>query len=70
MSGFVLEAAIYLPQPYGWSYWMLLVHLVIVGELLLLLPFSKFAHVFYRTVALYIHALKPVPGTERARAGL
>jgi ferredoxin len=70
MSGFALEAAIYLPQPYGWSYWMLLAHLVIVGELLLLWPFSKFAHVFYRTVALYIHALKPVPGTERARAGL
>ena len=36
MSGFALEAAIYLPQPYGWSYWMLLAHLVIVVELLVL----------------------------------
>ena len=51
VSGFALEVAIYLPQPYGWSYWMLLAHLVIVVELLVLLPFTKFAHVFYRTMA-------------------
>jgi ferredoxin len=69
MSGFALEAAIYLPQAYGWSYWMLLVHLVVVLELLVLLPFTKFAHVLYRTMALYVHALKPVSATEGANAG-
>ena len=62
MTGFALEVAIYLPQPHAWGYWMLLAHLVVVGELLLLLPFTKFAHAIYRTVALYVHALKPVPG--------
>ncbi len=69
MSGFALEVAIYLPRPYGWSYWMLLAHLVIVAELLVLLPFTKFAHVFYRTMALYVHALKPVSETESAGTG-
>ena len=69
MSGFALEVAIYLPQPYGWSYWMLLVHLVVVLELLVLLPFTKFAHVLYRTMALYVHALKPVSETEGVGAG-
>ena len=66
MSGFALEAAIYLPQPYGLSYWILLVHLVIVLELLVLLPFTKFVHVLYRTMALYVHALKPVSENEGA----
>jgi nitrate reductase gamma subunit len=69
MTGFALEVSIYLPQPYAWSYWMLLAHLIVVGELLILLPFTKFAHAVYRTVALYVHALKPVPETERAGAG-
>ena len=68
VSGFALEVAIYLPQPYGASYWLLLAHLVIVLELLVLLPFTKFAHVFYRTMALYLHALKPVSETEGAGA--
>ena len=66
VTGFVLEVAIYLPQPHDWSYWMLLAHLVVVLELLLLLPFSKFAHVVYRTAALYVYALKPVLETSLA----
>ncbi len=61
MTGFALEVSIYLPQPGAWSYWMLLAHLVVVGELLVLLPFSKFAHAVYRIVALYVYALKPLP---------
>jgi ferredoxin len=64
MTGFVLEVSIYLPHPYAWSYWMLLAHLVIVGELLILAPFTKFAHALYRTIALYAHALKPMPEAE------
>jgi quinone-modifying oxidoreductase subunit QmoC len=64
MTGFLLEFSIYLPHPYTWSYWMLLVHLVMVSELFILLPFSKFAHVFYRTEALFIHALKPLSKEE------
>jgi ferredoxin len=68
MTGFALELSIYLPHPSAWSYWMLLAHLVVVGELLLLIPFTKFAHAMYRTLALYVHALKPLPEREAAAA--
>jgi len=60
VSGFLLEASLYLPQPPIWGYWMLLGHVVVAMELVLLAPFTKFAHVFYRTVALYMAALKPL----------
>jgi ferredoxin/nitrate reductase gamma subunit len=66
MTGFALEVALYLPQPQPWNYWMLLVHLVIVLELLILIPFTKFAHAAYRTVALCFHALKHMPETSAA----
>jgi len=42
---------------------------LVVGELLILLPFSKFAHAIYRTTALYVHALKPLSKVEPAGAG-
>jgi len=64
VTGFIIEIGLYLPDPPIWGYWMFLFHVAISMELLLLLPYSKFAHAFYRIVALYIHALKPVPMTE------
>lgn len=70
VTGFALEASLYLPQPYAWGYWLLLAHLVVVGELLILWPFTKFAHVIYRPVALYAHVLKPLPETEPSGAGI
>jgi ferredoxin/nitrate reductase gamma subunit len=70
ITGFILEISIYLPQPHTWSYLTLLVHLIAVGELLILLPFSKFAHAIYRTTALYIYALKPLSKVEPASAGI
>jgi ferredoxin len=69
MTGFALELAIYLPEPHLWSYWMLLAHLVFVAELFLLAPFTKFAHVVYRPIALYLLALKPLRQPEPAGAG-
>lgn len=69
VSGFLLEIALYLPQPAPWAYWTLLFHVSIAIELLLLLPFTKFAHALYRTVALYLHALKPLPATENVAIG-
>ena len=66
VTGFTLEASLYLPNPPAWGYWMLLIHVVLAMELVLLAPFTKFAHVFYRTVALYLAALKPLP--ERTAA--
>ena len=69
VSGFMLEIAVYLPTPAPWAYWTLLSHISVAAELLLLLPFTKFAHAIYRTIALYFHALKPIPATEPAKAG-
>ena len=69
VSGFALEIAVYLPHPAIWAYWTLLGHIAGAVELLLLAPFTKFAHVLYRTMAMYLHALKPVPVTKQAEAG-
>lgn len=60
VTGFIVEISLYLPQAL-WGYWLLLVHVAFSMELLLLLPFTKFAHALMRTMALFIHALKPVP---------
>jgi ferredoxin len=69
VSGFVLEISLYLSQAPTWGYWVLLFHVAVAMELILLAPFSKFAHAFYRTVALYVHALKPLPENVSAGAG-
>ena len=61
VTGFILEISLYLPQPPIWGYWMGLVHVVLAMEMVLLAPFTKFAHAFYRTVAHYLSALKPLP---------
>jgi len=68
VTGFLIEVSLYLPNPPVWGYWMLLVHVVLAMELVLLAPFTKFAHAFYRTVALYLAALKPL--AERALAAV
>jgi len=60
VTGFIIEIALYLPQAPLWGYWMFLIHVAVSIVLLLLLPFTKFAHAIYRIVALYIHALRPV----------
>jgi hypothetical protein len=36
--------------------------------MLLLIPFTKFAHAVYRTVALFIYSLKPMPKAKMASA--
>lgn len=59
-SGFLIEIALYLPGAPVWGYWMFIFHVAVSIVLLLLMPFTKFAHALYRMVALYIHALKPV----------
>jgi len=60
VSGFIIEIALYLPQAPVWGYWMFIFHVAVSIVLLLLLPFTKFAHSIYRIVALYVHALKPI----------
>jgi ferredoxin len=68
VTGFIIEIALYLPGAPMWGYWTFIFHVSVSMVLLLLLPFTKFAHAIYRIVALYIHALKPVPEVEAASA--
>lgn len=58
VTGFLLELALYLPHAPGWGYWVFLLHVSVAMELLLLLPFMKFAHALYRPVALFFYALR------------
>lgn len=62
-TGFLLEVALYLPPTPSWGYWVFLFHVAVAMELIILMPFTKFAHVLYRPVALFFHAL------ARAAAG-
>ena len=66
ITGFIIEIGLYLPDSSPWFYWVFLVHISFSGVLLLLLPFTKFAHAIYRIVALYVHALKPVSSQDVA----
>jgi quinone-modifying oxidoreductase subunit QmoC len=61
VSGFLLELGLYLPNVPGWGYWVFLFHVSVSMELILLTPFMKFAHVLYRPVALFFHALAANP---------
>ena len=76
LTGFILEAAIIVPTPHTFGYWMLVFHMAIGMELVLIIPFTKFAHMIYRSLALFIHELalraKEVPAqaeTAPAQAG-
>lgn len=57
VSGFLIEVALYAPTAPVWGYWVFLFHVAVAMELMLLLPFTKFAHVVYRPVALFFYAL-------------
>jgi ferredoxin len=60
VTGFVLEISIYMPLAM-WGYWVLLIHVTISMELLLLLPFTKFAHGLIRPLILLVHTLETAP---------
>ncbi len=56
-TGFVIEAALYLEPVPAWGYWVFLLHVAVAMELVLFLPFTKFAHAMYRPVALFFYGL-------------
>ena len=56
-TGFVIEVALYLPDAPAWGHWFFLFHVAAAMELMLFLPFTKFAHAMYRPVALFFYAL-------------
>ncbi len=53
LGGFLVDLAQYAGLPF-WAYAFMLFHLVVVFDLLLLIPFTKFAHVVYRPLALWL----------------
>jgi len=64
LTGFVLEIANYAPPPARWSYAFLVLHIALVMDLLVLMPVSKFAHIIYRTTAIFLHNLQTREVTE------
>jgi len=57
LSGFLIEVALYVEPVQPWGYWVFLVHVAIAMELVLFVPFTKFAHALYRPVALFFYSL-------------
>ena len=65
LTGFALEAMVYLPRGSALGYGIFLTHVVLAMELLVLFPFSKFAHALYRPLAYGIYRFRtasPVAG--------
>ena len=56
LGGFLVDIAQYASWPFG-AYAFMLFHLVVVFDLLILIPFTKFAHVVYRPLALWLSRL-------------
>ena len=64
VTGFAIEVALYQSGAPAWGYWVFLFHVAVAMELMLLLPFTKFAHAMYRPVALFFLALAKEPVTQ------
>jgi nitrate reductase gamma subunit/ferredoxin len=55
VTGFAVEVSDYFAAGAAWMYVVLLLHVVVGMEVVILLPFTKFAHAIYRPVALFVH---------------
>ncbi len=64
LTGFLLEALVYLPQGSALGYALFLVHVVLAMELLVLMPFTKFVHALYRPLAYGIYRFSTARGEE------
>jgi len=64
VSGLVLEISLYLSNEPTWGNWVFVFHTAVAMELVVLAPFTKFAHVFCRTAALFFHALRPITDSD------
>jgi ferredoxin/nitrate reductase gamma subunit len=64
VTGFALEAALYLPSAPSWGYWVFLFHVAVAMELVILAPFMKRAHAIYRPVALFFLSLAQTPAGQ------
>jgi ferredoxin len=57
LTGFLVEIAVYLPAGSTLGYLLFLIHVVLGMEVVILLPFTKFAHAVYRPLALFVHGM-------------
>jgi ferredoxin len=57
-SGFAVEIAVYQAEGPAWGYVAFLLHVVTAMELLILMPFTKFAHALYRPLGIWAFHLK------------
>jgi ferredoxin len=57
LTGFLVEIAVYLPTGSTLGYLLFLIHVVLGMEVVILLPFTKFAHAVYRPLALLVHSM-------------
>ncbi len=64
VSGFALELIVYVPSEAGIGYPVFLAHVVLAMELLVLFPFTKFAHALYRPLAYGIYRFKAAPAVQ------
>ena len=53
VTGFLVTVMVYLTNPPTWAHWTLVIHVIAAIEVLLMLPFSKFAHAYQRPLALW-----------------
>jgi ferredoxin len=58
LTGFALEVMVYLPSMGSLGYAVFLAHVVLAMELLVLFPFTKFAHALYRPLAYGIYRFR------------
>ncbi|MHA1224023.1 MAG: 4Fe-4S dicluster domain-containing protein [Candidatus Heimdallarchaeaceae archaeon] len=76
ITGFILEILVYLKdfqvlEVTAFYFWMFIIHVIFAAELLVLVPFSKFAHAIYRTIALWIYEnFHNAPKTYPEEAGI
>ncbi len=66
LTGFLIEAALYVEPVPAWGYWVFLIHVAVAMELVLFLPFTKFAHAMYRPVSLFFYGLAKDRSTTSA----
>lgn len=69
LTGFVLEAMVYAPPTGSLGYGVFLAHVALAMELLVLFPFTRFAHALYRPLAYGIYRFRTVPRSGQSMAG-
>jgi nitrate reductase gamma subunit/ferredoxin len=70
LTGFLLEISVYAPPPARWGYPLLIIHVALAMDLFALLPVSKFAHMLYRSTAIFLHHLKQKEKTEQEQTAV